>query len=120
MGLGIVYIGGIRNDPQGVVEVLSLPELVYPVFGMCVGYPDQDPEIRPRPRMDLIYHENEYYSDQYDRGFAEYDQVMREYYRRRTKGGKDTTWTEQMAEKFARASRPHLRGFLEKQGFRFQ
>ena len=54
MGLGIVYIGGIRNNPQGVVECLSLPELVYPVFGMCVGYPDQEPEIRPRPQMDMV------------------------------------------------------------------
>lgn len=34
-GLGICYIGGIRNNPEAVSELLRLPAHVYPVFGMC-------------------------------------------------------------------------------------
>ena len=37
-GLGICYIGGIRNNPEAVSELLRLPAHVYPVFGMCLGY----------------------------------------------------------------------------------
>ena len=43
LGLGACYIGGIRNDPERVSSLLSLPKLVYPVFGLCLGYPDQEP-----------------------------------------------------------------------------
>ncbi len=38
-GLGLCYIGGIRNNPQDVSEILKLPEHVYPVFGMCLATP---------------------------------------------------------------------------------
>ena len=36
LGLGIVYIGGVRNSIAEFSETLELPELVYPVFGMCL------------------------------------------------------------------------------------
>jgi len=48
LGLGGVYIGGIRNRIAEVAALLELPDLVYPVFGLSLGYPDQDPEIKPR------------------------------------------------------------------------
>ena len=48
LGLGIVYIGGLRNNIAEVADLLELPDLVYPVFGMCLGYPDQNPEVKPR------------------------------------------------------------------------
>lgn len=39
MGLGTVPIGGIRRDPQIFVELLNLPEYVFPVCGLSIGYP---------------------------------------------------------------------------------
>ncbi|MGB1106796.1 MAG: oxygen-insensitive NADPH nitroreductase, partial [Candidatus Puniceispirillaceae bacterium] len=48
VGLGICYIGALRNDPARVTELLDLPQQVYPVFGLCLGFPDQDPEVKPR------------------------------------------------------------------------
>ena len=38
VGLGICYIGAIRNDAARVAELLDLPQQVYPVFGMCIGW----------------------------------------------------------------------------------
>lgn len=32
MGLGICYIGGIRNDTSKVAELLNLPELTLPLL----------------------------------------------------------------------------------------
>ncbi|WP_174732398.1 nitroreductase family protein [Mesobacillus harenae] len=42
LGLGGVFIGGIRNQPEKVSQLLKIPEYVYPVFGMCIGYPDSE------------------------------------------------------------------------------
>ena len=55
LGITGVYIGGIRNQIQAVTELLELPELVYPVFGMCLGYPAQDPEVKPRLPLSVVY-----------------------------------------------------------------
>ena len=48
MGLGGVYIGGIRNGIEEVAEMLCLPPLTAPLFGLCLGVPDQDPGLKPR------------------------------------------------------------------------
>jgi len=54
VGLGGVYIGGIRNDPETVVDQLQIPELVVPVFGLCLGWPAESPEGKPRQPLELI------------------------------------------------------------------
>jgi FMN reductase (NADPH) len=118
MGLGVVYIGGIRNKSREVTRLLKLPQLVYPVFGMCIGRPDQDPGLKPRLGMDVVYHENTYSDASYEEGIDAYDETMRQYYRERTGNSKDTTWTHDMAAKFERATRVHMRSFVEEQGFR--
>src|SRR5262245_33953689 len=40
LGLGTCYIGAIRNNPETVARELALPEGVFPVFGLTVGFPD--------------------------------------------------------------------------------
>lgn len=122
MALGIVYIGGIRSNPKEVSELLQLPELVYPVFGMCVGVPDHDPGIRPRLPLQAVYHHNAYKHDGavVRQQIAEYDEIMHQYYLDRTKGTRDTTWSKEMADKYRQPSRTHMRSFLEDRGFRFE
>ena len=41
MGLGICYIGGIRNHLDEVCDLLKTPQRVIPLFGMAVGYPEK-------------------------------------------------------------------------------
>ncbi|MEI7026955.1 oxygen-insensitive NADPH nitroreductase [Paenibacillus sp. y28] len=117
LGLGIVYIGGIRNHPAAVCELLKLPPLVYPVFGMCVGVPAQDPGSRPRLAPGAVYHENVYRSvEPEDALLEEYDQRLRSYYLERTGGKRDTTWTREMADKYSKPIRAHIRAFLAERG----
>ncbi|KXG74112.1 oxygen-insensitive NADPH nitroreductase [Thermotalea metallivorans] len=117
LGLGGVYIGGIRNNPQEVSELLKLPEHVYPVFGICLGYPAEDPERKPRLPVEVVYKE-EIYDDRADlEKIREYDKVISEYYLVRTKGKRNDTWTRQMAEKMQKETRPHMKEFLTKRGF---
>jgi FMN reductase (NADPH) len=73
LGLGIVYIGGIRNDPAGVVEELSLPELVFPVTGMCLGYPAEEPAAKPRLPLPAVLHDEAYRRETVDTHLDAYD-----------------------------------------------
>lgn len=118
--LGICYIGGIRNNPGPVSELLELPEGVYPVFGLCLGYPDQDPEVKPRLPVSVIM-KQEVYNEEGDReAVAAYDEAIREYYRTRTGGGHGISWTEQVADLLSEKSRPHMKDFLASKGFKFK
>ena len=120
VGLGICYIGGIRNNPIDVSNLLKLPMGVYPVFGLCLGYPDQNPEIKPRLPLSVIVKNEVYNEDSDQEKIREYDETIREYYRNRTGGGHGISWTEQVATLLSEKSRPHMKQFLEAQGFKFK
>ncbi|MBT2662665.1 oxygen-insensitive NADPH nitroreductase [Bacillus sp. ISL-45] len=117
MGLGICYIGGIRNDLEAVKEVLKTPEHVIPLFGMAVGYPDQDTDVKPRLPLEHVYMENEYQQDRgvFEKQLRDYNTTTSEYYRERTGGKREDTWTEQMAKMLGRKSRMYMKEFVEKQ-----
>ena len=55
MGYGTCYIGAVRNDVAGVAAALALPDGVYPLFGLCVGRPAEDPGLRPRLPVEAIW-----------------------------------------------------------------
>lgn len=118
VGLGCCYIGGIRNDPSKVTAMLDLPELVYPVFGLCLGYPDQDPDIKPRLPASVVVHRDRYYSAEELRDTIDsYDSHVRKYYIQRTDGKLDLTWSEQMRKQAQTQARPFMLEYLHSQGF---
>tara|TARA_E500000178_G_scaffold52287_1_gene48125 strand:- start:1915 stop:2661 length:747 start_codon:yes stop_codon:yes gene_type:complete len=116
-GLGICYIGAIRNDAARSAELLGLPQQVYPVFGMCIGWPDQDPEVKPRLPVSVVLKENSYSIDGEAEAIAAYDEEMRTYYATRSANIKIQGWSEQMAGLLGKESRLHMRPFLESKGF---
>ena len=115
-GLGICYIGALRKKPDEVSELLDLPEYVYAVFGLCIGWPDQDPEVKPRLPLEIILHENSYKKDQGWSALSGYDDVIKSYYEARTENKKSQTWSSQMAGLLGREARPHMLNFLNKKG----
>lgn len=117
VGVEGVYIGGIRNSIQAVTDLLELPDLVYPVFGMCLGYPAQNPEVKPRLPLSVIVKKDQYEDSDDKRNIGEYDKQVREYYRTRTGGNKDDSWSEQIAEMLVKEARPHMKPFLESRGY---
>jgi nitroreductase len=62
LGLGTCYIGAIRNDPEVVARELELPEGVFPVFGLTVGYPDPavPTGVKPRLPQSTVLHRERY------------------------------------------------------------
>ena len=125
LGLGICYIGSIRNNPQAVIELLALPHLVFPVTGMTVGWPSAAPRLRPRLAVKAVLHWETYQRDQ-DQALRDYDRAMVEtgiYEGRQVPvPGKpeqveDYGWLEHSARRVSRPARTFLREVLIAQGF---
>ncbi|KJG11169.1 oxygen-insensitive NADPH nitroreductase [Photobacterium kishitanii] len=119
MGLGGVYIGGLRNNPHEVDALLKLPPYSAILFGMCLGVPAQDPQSKPRLPMALILHENEYQPLSQPL-LAEYDQQTVEYYQQRSSHNKQQDWSSAVTKTLSKESRPfiaeyfHSKGLMEK------
>ncbi len=60
MGYGICYIGAVQNNPCRIAELLGLPEKTYPLFGMTIGVPDEEPPKRLRLPVKTILHREAY------------------------------------------------------------
>ncbi|MDG2020650.1 MAG: NADPH-dependent oxidoreductase [Phycisphaerales bacterium] len=82
MGYGTCYIGGLREDLPAVHEVLRTPEGVWPLFGLCVGRPAQEPRTRPRLETDAVIFDDHYPADEEILASIDgYDRVMHDWYR---------------------------------------
>lgn len=115
LGYGICYIGAIRNDLPRVNELLAIPDGVCPLYGMCVGLPDQDPSHRPRLAPDAMLYDDRYPDD--DTLLAridDYDELYTQYLSDR--GAPPATWSESIAKKYSYVNRPGLRAFYESKG----
>jgi len=59
-GLGCCPISVIRNHADAVAEILALPDKVFPVAGLCVGYPAQAGHISMRLPLEVTVHTDGY------------------------------------------------------------
>lgn len=59
-GLGICYLGTTTYNPHQIVEALELPELVFPITTITVGYPAEVPPLSDRLPIEAIIHEETY------------------------------------------------------------
>ena len=116
-GLGGVYIGGIRNNPQVICDCLQLPELVYPVFGMCLGWPQRNMPVKPRMPVANILHQDHYDASEIHQQVDDYDQQMEDYYAQRSENVKTSNWSEQTAQSMMGKKREHMLAFLQDRGF---
>lgn len=59
-GLGICYLGTTTYNPDKIIEALQLPELVFPITTITVGYPDEKPMQTDRLPLEAIVHQETY------------------------------------------------------------
>ncbi len=55
LGLGSVLLGGAPLQTDVINEAFNIPSRVFPVVGLCLGYPDYTAETDVRPRYPLKY-----------------------------------------------------------------
>lgn len=82
-GLGIVYIGGMRDRPEEVAAELGLPPRTAAVFGMCVGYPDPQRPTAIKPRLPgaAVLHHERYDTGAHIAPVDDYLQIANAFYR---------------------------------------
>jgi hypothetical protein len=116
-GYGICYIGGVRNNPGPISDLLGLPEYVVPLFGMTVGVPAEANEAKPRLPVEAVLHEDTYDENKYERILQAYDKVMKEYYQTRSSHKRDNAWTDVTADFISKKRREYMLEFLQSKGF---
>lgn len=116
LGLGGVYIGGIRNGIEAVTELLALPKHVLPLFGLCLGWPDEDHGIKPRMPAAMLMHENSYQTVD-ENVLAQYDEEMAQYYLSRGSNTRRDTWSDHIRRTIIKENRPFILDYLHKQGW---
>ncbi|MBT2728838.1 oxygen-insensitive NADPH nitroreductase [Bacillus sp. ISL-75] len=116
LGLGICYIGGIRNNLEEVKKLLKTPERVIPLFGLAVGVPTKLTDKKPRLPYEHVYHEDEYQqsTEVYLSELQKYDDLISCYYEERTNGKRKDRWTDQIATMLDRKSRMYMKEFVQK------
>ena len=96
MGLGIVPLGTVNDDPKAMLKVLDLPELTYPALGLQVGVPDQEPQLKPRLPLEFTTFENEYPRDFEVSELKDYDEIVQTYYDLRDANRRIDSFTNQI------------------------
>ena len=59
-GLGICFLGTTVYQPKAIISALELPELVFPVATLTVGWPAEQPEQTDRLPLHAIVHQETY------------------------------------------------------------
>lgn len=128
--LGGVMVGAIRNNPAKVTELLGLPSFTYAVMGMSLGYPMFVPTVKPRLPIDAVYCREHYSAEKFESSIREYDDsiILGGHLKGREVKNDEYpnfsgpySWSEHSARRLADMSptalRPHMKPYLESQGF---
>ena len=124
VGLKGVMIGAVRNNALAVAELLALPSRVYCVFGMCLGWPADVPQQKPRmARTATVHHERYGLHDgapiETDAELDQYDQSLAAHYESQNRETTPDSWSNDVAKKFSARPRENLRRELSQLGFDF-
>jgi nitroreductase/FMN reductase [NAD(P)H] len=125
-GLGTCPISVIRNRIERVSNLLALPDRVFPVAGLCMGYAAGTAAISPRLDLGITVHEDRYDAGAFERLAPGYDaRRMRDApYRRQREPERFGTaevygWREDKRRQYAVPQRTDFGAFLRRKGFSF-
>jgi nitroreductase len=116
LGLGSCFLGGVPYQAEAIIEKRKLPQRVFPLVGLVMGYPAENPPTRPRYPLEFTLFEDEYpeFSDAQieeamevmDQGYLAQDYYRKVNYRIPLEGDRedaftfdDYSWTEHISRK---------------------
>ena len=124
VGLGCCPISAVRNQPEATSRLLDLPAGVFPVAGLCVGYPAEEGRITPRLSLQVTVHTDRYDEAGLKEKIEAYDRrrdTAMPYRRQRNpeRFGKADFygWSEDKARQYAVPEREDFGAFIRSQGF---
>jgi nitroreductase len=126
MGLGCCPISVVRNHVEKLAELLELPPCVFPVAGLCVGYPAQPGYVSMRLPPAVTVHTDRYDDrdlpaelDAYDRRREARHATPRENQRYVDRYGytEPYGWSEDKARQYSVPERHNFGPFIRNHGF---
>lgn len=125
-GLGCCPISLVRDRARELAELLELPQWVFPVAGLCVGFPAKPGEISMRLPLAATVHIDRYDDSGFDAQLDAYDRrreaarpTPREKQRDAARFGtvEPYGWSEDKARQYAVPHRADFGAFIRAQGF---
>jgi nitroreductase/FMN reductase [NAD(P)H] len=124
-GLGACPISAIRNRAAAISELLGLPQHVFPVAGLGVGWPAVAPKQSMRLPLDVTVHHNFYREDDLHGAVDDYDrrrEAAQPYREQRSVDAfgkaKAYGWSEDKARQYAVPERADFGAYIRERGFR--
>ncbi|MBD5231402.1 MAG: NADPH-dependent oxidoreductase [Bacteroidales bacterium] len=119
-GLGTNCIGYLRTvDPAKVAEMLKLPRGVFVVCGLAIGVPREQPDLKPKEPLSVVFHQNHYNNDKEEltQQMADYDTLVQHYNRTRAGGTTDNDWCAHIIDYYRHAMDYRILDYLRAQGY---
>lgn len=124
-GLGCCPISAIRNHAGRVSELLRLPDHVFPVAGLGLGWPKFPPRITMRLPLDATVHVDKFTDDDVREHIEGYDRARNAHrpitaQRDIDRYGEDPAygWSEDKARQYAKPERETFGDFVRNKGFK--
>jgi nitroreductase/FMN reductase [NAD(P)H] len=125
VGLGSCPISAIRNHAQTVSDILGLPDHVFPVAALGVGWPSFEGVMSPRLGLDVTIHRDRYDESGLKEKVTAYDkrrEAAQPYKTQRytDKFGQSETygWSEDKARQYSVPERADFGAFVRRKGFK--
>jgi nitroreductase/FMN reductase [NAD(P)H] len=124
-GLGVCPVSAVRIHSDALSRLLKLPDHVFPVAGLAVGYPAEAPQLSMRLPLSVTVHHNTFLEDGLDDAIEAYDRrreaaqpyaaqrYVREFGLAETYG-----WSEDKARQYAHPERADFGDYVRRIGFR--
>jgi nitroreductase/FMN reductase [NAD(P)H] len=126
-GIGACPISIVRNYADEISSLLGLPQHVFPVSGLAVGWPAETPRLSMRLPLDVTVHTDRYTETDLRERIASYDarrQAAQPYRRQRDTARFGTSsaygWSEEKARQYASPERADFGAFVRRKGFNLE
>jgi nitroreductase/FMN reductase [NAD(P)H] len=123
-GLGCCPVSAIRNRPHDVTRLLELPDGVFPVAGLTVGWPTEPGRITPRLPLDVTVHVDRFDDSNVREKIESYDRRRHELMPYRKQRGTHKFgeadfygWSEDKARQYGVPERTDWGAFVRAKGF---
>ena len=126
VGLGCCPISVIRNQATEVSTLLKLPRWVFPLAGLCAGYPAREPPISPRLPLSVTVHTDEYDEQGWMQEVEDYDTYRqlvqpipahKQRHTRRYGTAEQYGWSLDKARQYSVSQRADFGAYIRAQGF---
>ena len=124
VGLGCCPVSALRNEAEQVSKLLALPDHVFPIAGLGLGWPADEGTLSPRLPLETTVHTGRYSEeglrdqiDTYDHRRAELQPPA---YQRHVEDFGEATfygWSEDKARQYSRPERTDFGAFIRAKGF---